>query len=395
MSQPVTSSRLNNSSVNINGASAAVSTNFGLQRIGVTGNSFDISSSSGTVTLGITGTGNVQLGNATSGAVSFPGTTTFATLNSPAVGTNMSVGGNLTTGVLSLGSATSTTNLYGTLDVATIEGPTAGSAMAIGNNITAGSVSIGNAGGANTVTIGNNGAGATGTVNVGVSAATVNIGTNPVGGVVYIGNGSTGTTHITGTNIFFPLPTTGSVFMGVGSAGTLNLGNTGTGNFGVVNISTGGATNISTNGTGSTIIGNTSAPLTLRGSSTTFSSALTLGAAPTTASHLGGTVNGTVVSTIPTNGTSVGSLTLTVPGVYLISFNFKFTNNGNILYINLNNQNAGAYFGYSPIATNEANVSGTFSSAIASNTTTNFIVSYNGTPTLIQSISYIAALRIG
>lgn len=104
---------------------------------------------------------------------------------------------------------------------------------------------------------------------------------------------------------------------------------------------------------------------------------------------------GTVVSTLPTNGTSVGSLTLTVPGVYLIYFNFKFTNISTILYFNINTQNAGAYFAYSPISTNEATVTGTFDLTIASNTTTNLIISYNGTPTLIQSISYIRALRIG
>ena len=381
MSQPVTSSRLNNSSVNLNGASAAVSTNFGLQRIGVTGNSFDISSSSGTVTLGITGTGNVQLGNATSGAVSFPGTTTFATLNSPAVGTNMSVGGNLTTGVLSLGSATSTTNLYGTLDVATIEGPTAGSAMTIGNNITAGSISIGNAGGANTVTIGNDGAGPTGTVNVGVSASTINIGTSQTaitsigknsgtvsiygnvtlasngGANLTVGNVVVGTTTIYSPNINIGatsggiinighptsvltlngsaitiLGTTGStmnvgvtggaLYLGDGSdsvyigrasptivvgggASSINIGNGG-GYVGNVYIGSGGSgrgtIDIGATGSAAITLGSTTAPLTLRGSSTTFSSALTLGAAPTTSAMLGYTLNSSLTTGLSNTG---------------------------------------------------------------------------------------------
>ena len=413
MSQPVTSSRLNNSSVNINGASAAVSTNFGLQRIGVTGNSFDISSSSGTVTLGITGTGNVQLGNATSGAVSFPGTTTFATLNSPAVGTNMSVGGNLTTGVLSLGSATSTTNLYGTLDVATIEGPTAGSAMSIGNNITAGSVSIGNAGGANTVTIGNAGAGATGTVNVGTSAATVNVGTvqpgtinigvagggstiinnisvlngstggsnltigsNTTSGTVSIAGGSTFTGNIDigaggtvragllriGTggpgavslgNVSAALTLTGSSIalsgttsvttldastvssgMSIGdnlTSGTVSIGGNGsyTGNIDIAagSLTRTGNINIGTGGSGPITIGNTTAPLSLRGSSTTFSSALTLGAAPTTSDQLGCIVTPSITWTANQTFTSAsgiineGSFTFSTIGTWIISFN--------------------------------------------------------------------------
>ena len=154
MSQPVTSSRLTNSAVNIIGATTAVNTNFGLNKIGVTGNSFDISSSSGTVTLGITGTGNVQIGNGTSGTVTFPGATTFT----------QPVNGGVFTGTASNGTAATT-------------------ALTIGSNLTTGSVTIG-AQSANTVTIGANSIGATGTVNVGTGSANINIGSTAASAIV-------------------------------------------------------------------------------------------------------------------------------------------------------------------------------------------------------------------
>ena len=154
MSQPATSSRLTNSAVNIIGATTAVNTNFGLNKIGVTGNSFDISSSSGTVTLGITGTGNVQIGNGTSGTVTFPGATTFT---QPVNG--------------------------GTFTGTAINGTAATTALTIGSNLTTGSVTIGSQS-ANTVTIGANSTGATGTVNVGTGAANINIGSTAASAIV-------------------------------------------------------------------------------------------------------------------------------------------------------------------------------------------------------------------
>ena len=303
MSQALTSSRLTNSAVNINGATTAIKTNFGLDRIGVTGNSFDISSSSGNVTLGITGTGNVALGNATSGAVSFPGTTTFSTLNSAAAGTDMSVGGNLTTGVLALGSTASTANLYGTLAAKTISGPTAGSAMTIGQNITAGSVTIGNAAANNTVNIGSvGGAGPTGTVNIGTSSSAVNVGTAQPGIVTVGVTGGTawisGTVNIgaTGGGNVAIGPNAGSI-TNIGNnnaaATTVNVGNTGTSAFGTVNVGR-GATAV--------FIGdNVSSAITLgkTGGSVTLGPPLTLGAAPTTSSMLGFTTNYSITQTLP------------------------------------------------------------------------------------------------
>ena len=310
MSQPATSSRLNNSSVNINGATTATSTNFGLARIGVTGNSFDISSSSGTVTLGITGTGNVQLGNATSGAVSFPGTTTFTTLNGATTTSAINIGSNLITGgTVVLGSTASTTNLYGTLDITEIEGPSGGSNLNIGRNITSGSITIGNTASNNTVTIGNNGVGPTGTVNVGLSSASVNIcntlniantatdfniGVNATGAGVTLANGSS---------------FSGSIGIGANSASRA-------GNF-----------NIGILGTGPITLGSTGAPLTLRGSSTTFSSPLTLGAAPTISSQLGSVSPGSYNFVSPnetvttTNSPyNLGTATFSTPGVWIVSY---------------------------------------------------------------------------
>ena len=287
MSQPATSSRLNNTSVNINGA-AGISTNFGLQRIGVTGNSFDISSSSGTVTLGITGTGNVQLGNSTSGAVSFPGTTTFTTLNSPGSGTDMSVGGNLTTGVLTLGSTASTTNLYGTLDITNIEGPTGTSNLNIGRNITSGSITIGNTASNNTVTIGNNGVGPTGTVNVGLSAGTIAIGNAGVNNTVIIGNTGTGPTGAVNVGVSSGIVnvglSAGTIAIGNGAVGnTINIGNTGPdGATGIINLGTSSSIiRIGTGGGSSIRIGHTAS------GSVNLYSPLTLGAAPTANTQLG------------------------------------------------------------------------------------------------------------
>ena len=176
MSQPATSSRLTNSAVNIIGATTAVNTNFGLNKIGVTGNSFDISSSSGTVTLGITGTGNVQIGNGTSGTVTFPGATTFT----------QPVNGGVFTGTA-------------------INGTAATTALTIGSNLTTGSVTIG-AQSANTVTIGANSTGATGTVNVGTGSATINIGSTAASAIV-IGN-TAGTVTLRCPITLGPEPTT-------------------------------------------------------------------------------------------------------------------------------------------------------------------------------------------
>ena len=315
MSQPVSSSRLNNSAVNINGASAAISTNYGLAKIGVTGNSFDISSSSGTITLGITGTGNVQIGNSTAGTVSLPGVTTFASLNGGTTTSTINVGSNLIAGgTVVLGSTASTTNLYGILDVARIEGPTAGSAMTIGNNITTGSISIGSTGSNNTVNIGSVTNGPTGTINVGTFAANINVGgvgtTAFIGGTVVIGATGSGNVAIG--------PNTGSVTnIGNNSAAatTVNLGNTGTSAFGSVNVGRGAAT--------VNIGGNVASAITL-GSSTgsvTLGPPLTLGAAPTSSGQLGWTVNGTGVGT--TTPGNIASISLTA-GSWIIFANLYF-----------------------------------------------------------------------
>ena len=301
MSQPATSSRLTNSAVNIIGATTAISTNFGLARIGVTGNSFDISSSSGTVTLGITGSGNVQLGNSTTGTVSFAGTTSFATLNSPAAGTNMTVGGNLTTGVLTLGSTASTTNLFGILDVARIEGPSGGSALTIGNNITSGSISIGSTSSNNTVNIGNVGAGPTGTVNVGTSSDTINVGTL-VDSTINIGNTASGL-----------VLKSSNISMGVSEiASSIVIGNTGPTAAGIINFGSSctnvrighiAASNITigNDGSSTSIDGNLDISVT----GLTGTGSITLGA-----TAMNGGNNTTTVNIGNTGTTAIGSLNL-------------------------------------------------------------------------------------
>ena len=314
MSQPVTSSRLTNSAVNIIGATTAISTNFGLSRIGVTGNSFDISSSgSGTVTLGITGSGNVQLGNATSGTVSLPGVTTFASLNGATTTSAINIGSNLIAGgTVVLGSTASTTNLFGILDVANIEGPTAGSALTIGNNISSGSISIGNAGGPNTITIGSNGAGPTGTVNVGVSSSTVNVG--GTGTSIYIGNIGTGSGVIGINAVSLTLgTTTNSVSVGNNSA-------TGAGVTGSVQIGRGAANiNIGNLGNSDIVIGNT-------GGSVTLKCPLTLGTVAPGIGQLGYNPEGTsVTTTLPANSTTTLQSIVLPAGAWIVSGNCQFT----------------------------------------------------------------------
>lgn len=354
MSQPVTSSRLTNSAVNINGATTAVITNYGLARIGVTGNSFDISSSSGNVTLGITGTGNVQIGNATSGTVSLPGVTTFASLNGATTTSTINIGSNLTTGgIVTLGSTTSTTNLYGTLDVANIEGPTAGSAMTIGNNITSGSVSIGNAGRPNTVTIGHNGAGATGTVNLGVSASVVNISTTGPGNVT-IGNTGVLTVNCSLVNMS----------NNSGTYTMVNIGNTGTSPMGDVNVGR-GATNIN-------IGGNVASAITLGRStgSVTLGPPLTLGAAPSSSqtSCLGCIITNTIADTTTISQSTVFNIkayTVVTTGIYYVYYNIQTNSSVTITVFQawIQNNSGGQIYGSSAINASQS-ASGPFISAI-------------------------------
>ena len=385
MSQIASSSRLNNSSVNIIGATTAISTNFGLQRIGVTGNSFDISSSSGNVTLGATGTGNVELGNATSGTVSFPGTTTFATLNSPAAGTNMSVGGNLSSGTLNLGSTTSTTNLYGILDVARIEGPTAGSALTIGNNITSGSISIGSTGSNNTVNIGSVTAGPTGTVNVGTFSSNVNIGgvgtTAFIGGTVVIGATGSGNVAI-GPNA----SSVTNIGNNNAAATTVNVGNTGTSAFGTVNVGR-GATAV--------FIGDNVASAITLGRSTgsvTLGPPLTLGAAPTTNSgQLGYTTSTSLFFGSSFTGGNLPDNTgvlIPAPGVWLINYAVKLSTGNatgaiNNFYTRISSPSAG----YTTLSLGLSEISG--APQLNANTTVGITNNGSGILTVTNSTTYI------
>ncbi len=346
---------------------------------------------------GATGTVNVGVSASTVNiATTQPGT---VNIGMAGAGTTGSV--NIGLGAATVTIANNVTSLIlggGAAAIGIANGPAYSGNIGIAStSATRGTIDIGNVGSA-AVTIGSVGAplylrGST--VDVGVSSSIVNIGTSPVGGIVYIGNGTTGTTNISGTNIFFSLPTTGTIGMGVGAAGTLNLGNTGTGNFGVVNISTGGATNISTNGTGSTIIGNTSAPLTLRGSSTTFSSALTLGAAPTTNAHLGFWVQGVSITTSTSNtANSIYSISLTT-GNWIIFGNAFFPNGLTFVSLSIssgNNTNDNFYQVALPITGSTA-INITRGTNIISNTTFYLVAQASGAATLSSIIMY--AMRIG
>jgi len=167
----------------------------------------------------------------------------------------------------------------------------------VGTSINSYNTDIGNFGNnAVVVNVGYNGAGKAGTVNIGKGATAVNIGTT-TSTLISIGN-ATGTVALSGTTSVTTLDgsasgtvmllgnnlTTGSMYFANSPtfSGTISIGANSSSRTGDINIGTLGSGNIG--------IGNTGAALTLRGSSTTFSSALTLGAAPTSAAQLGGIV---------------------------------------------------------------------------------------------------------
>ena len=234
----------------------------------------------GIVYIGSGGTGGVNIGNGTAplvlagSTIALQNTTTVSTLDASAPATGISIGNNITSGDINLASGGSFTgNVY----------------IAGGSNTRTGTANFAAAG--------------TGAVNIGNVAAPLALrGTSITftGTSIAIGNTLTnGDVNIASGGSF-----TGNVYIAGG-----NNDRIGTANFAAA-------------GTGAVNIGNVAAPLALRGSTTTLSSALTLGSRPTATTQLGGTTTITDNGTTNHNGTTpITMSTIPIPsaGTWLLT----------------------------------------------------------------------------
>ncbi len=233
------------------------------------------SNRTGTINIGTAGSGAITIGNA-SAALKLNGST------------------------LSVAESTSTTTINGTVNLAQ-NGP---ANLNVGNSVVgtatilSPNINVGVAGSTTTIS---------GTVNLAQNgAANLNVGNNVVGTAtilspsVNINSASGGSVNIghTASSLTLrassmDLDSRSSLSIGDNMAGgDINIvaGGSFTGNVYIAsgNNSRTGTVNIGTAGGGAITLGNIAAPLTLRGSTTTLSSPLTLGNAPTLASELGG-----------------------------------------------------------------------------------------------------------
>jgi len=147
---------------------------------------------------------------------------------------------------------------------------------------------------------------------------------------VTLGQTGTGTTTLNSptTNITGGGPT-GSINIGLNltnSNSALVLGNTSMGPIYIGQSATrGGNINIGTGGTGQVYVGNSTAPLTLSGSTTTFSSPITLGSAPSSAGttgsapYLGTYYFNNTIPAFANTASNLCTITISVPGVYIVT----------------------------------------------------------------------------
>ena len=96
------------------------------------------------------------------------------------------------------------------------------------------------------------------------------------------------------------------------------------------------------NGAGPVKVGSTNAPLTLRGSTTTFSSPLTLGSLPGNAGQLGYTYTIGITQAVAINGSTYASITIGTAGTYIFTFGLSqtVTTLGNINYVTISGSGA-------------------------------------------------------
>jgi hypothetical protein len=222
-------------------------------------------------------------------------------------------------------------------------------------------------------------------------------------GNVSIGRSGAGTTTLNGT-------TSVTTLNMINPTGTLDIGNNITsGNVSIANgasytgaIYIGGGTNrvgnaeFATSGSGNVIIGATQAPLFLRGSSTTFSSAITLGALPSTNAHLGFWIQGSLIAT----STSFTPNTIwSIPigaGNWIVTGNATFQNGTAwaVLSISASNNNIDSFF---QVVVNASSVGPAINITrlvtAASATTLYLVAQANGAASLSSTV--IQAIRVG
>ena len=324
----------------------------GTVNVGIAGSTIALKAPTSVTTLNATGTSTaMQVGeNLTNGSLALANGTSFTG--------NISIGGGSSTrtgalnigtsgaGTITVGNTTAPLELKGstitftgttTLDttsVATLNAITAAGGIDIGANATSGGVQLAN------------GVSFTGYIGIGSGSTTrtglINIGTGG-SGAISIGN-TTSPVTLVGSTISLSGTTNVTTLNMANPTGTLDIGNNVTSGIvtiassssytGAIYIGSGanrvGNAEFATSGTGSVIIGASTSPLTLRGSTTTLSSPLTLGTPPSTTAHLGGNVQPTVTYTAnatvnvanagTTNAYFQGSFAFNSIGIYIISF---------------------------------------------------------------------------
>jgi hypothetical protein len=230
-------------------------------------------------------------------------------------------------------------------------------------------------------------------------------------GNVSIGQISVGTTTLNSltTNISGG-GATGSISIGgnlTNSASAVVIGNAASGPVYIGQAATrGGSINIGTGGTGNVYVGNSTAPLSLSGSSTSFTSALTLGSAPASvnyniaAPYLGTVITGALSGSF-TSGTSAATLNIVTTGTYLFTFSITINNNIASGSANLVGTNAPCSVANIIYATNLNNTSfGITGSIVVPQATGNYYLNISGNPGGTfsgsgSSYSYFYAVRIG
>ena len=351
-----------------------------------------------------TRTGTFQIATAGAGAI------TLGNVNAPLTlaGSTISL-----TGTTSVTTLNATTLNATTLNATALNATTATTTMTIGNNLTTGEFGMLNGTSfSGNVSIASNSATRTGTFQIataGAGAITLgNVGAplSLAGSSITIGTVGNGLTTIqnisaingstAGSNITIGSGLTGSsslIAIGNPGAGQVSLGGYGT-RTGTVFVGAGG--------TGAVNIGNSSAPLALNGLTTTFSSPLTLGSNPLsgiTASgpttYLGSLLTAVIPTAIPTNGSNIGSgITISTTGTYLFTFCIVIVSTTNPTSAYIIPGGTSTTIGFTTVNTQNISIAGSY---VIANTAGTFGLQINylgGTGLSLNASSYFQALRI-
>jgi hypothetical protein len=430
--------------VTINSGSAGItlaSTGTANAGINVKGNAVDIATAGGALSLGTTNaTGGITIGNTTQNNITVGNVTIGnGTIQRSAVNDFLTIAPNTTTGNLSLGVAQTS----GILDIGT------------GARIGAGNINIGTASESSAINIGNktntaNGvvisAGTPGitlssgntlagikvtnnTIDVVTATETFDIGKSQLTGVLNIGTGDRTTigeinigTRNLSSNInigYSNLNAQNRVFINSGPSGTSFLSNAGSNGInisttvvdtyiaGTLSLGTATASGISIGpSTGTTTVNNalTSTGLITANAGLTMGTAqnITLKTnttAPTEQTQLGGKSVGTLLATTPINGSVLGTITITTPGIYILAFGFylNITALGNVNYVQLTGTNVVTNnFGYTDTITGSQISFNGCEIVNCTASTYTATVALNSTPVPLSLVAgFFTATRIG